>query len=103
MCSVTAPSMVGTFGRTVQDFTARLFAEGLVHNVASDAHDDDVRRAQLRWGFERLDGELPGLVDQAEWFTEVAPRAIVDGASPPAPPEPPAPRRSWMRMRRQLQ
>ena len=84
----------------MREFTVHLFREGLVHNVASDAHDDDVRRAQLRWGFERLDDELPGIAAQADWFTEVAPTAIVSGAPMPDAPEPPSPRRGWLRVRR---
>jgi protein-tyrosine phosphatase len=104
LCSVNAGSMAGQFGRNVRDFTVHLFRNGLVHAVASDAHDDDVRRAQLRWGFERLESELPGLSDQAVWFTDTAPTAIVSGRSLPAAPEPPAPpRRPWQRMRRQVQ
>jgi len=103
LCSVNAGSMAGQFGRRVREFAVHLFREGLVHNVASDAHDDEVRRAELSWGFERLEDELPGIADQAHWFTELAPSAIVAGSQLPAAPEPPAQRRSWMRMRRQAQ
>ena len=103
LCSVNAGSMAGQFGRRVRDFTVQLFRAGLVHNVSSDAHDDEVRRAELRWGFERLDGELPGLREQAEWFTQTAPAAIVSGAQVPAAPEPPAQRRPWLRVRRGAQ
>jgi tyrosine-protein phosphatase YwqE len=84
----------------VRDFAIHLFRAGLVHNVASDAHDDDVRRAELRWGFERIEDELPGISEQAPWFTETAPTAIVSGVHVPAPPEPPAHKRAWLRMRR---
>jgi hypothetical protein len=84
----------------VRDFVVHLFRAGLVHNVASDTHDDDVRRAQLHWGFERMEAELPGITEQAPWFTETAPTAIVSGVTVPAPPDPPAPKRAWLRMRR---
>jgi protein-tyrosine phosphatase len=103
LCSVNAGSMAGQFGRRVRDFTVHLFRAGLVHDVSSDAHDNDVRRAELRWGFEQLDGELPGIAEQAEWFTETAPTAIVSGGEVPAAPAPPAPRRSWQRMWRHAQ
>jgi protein-tyrosine phosphatase len=103
LCSVNAGSMAGQFGRRVRDFALHMFREGLVHNVASDAHDDEVRRAELAWGFARLDDELPGIAEQAPWFTQAAPAAIVVGGQLPAAPEPPAQRRSWMRMRRQAQ
>jgi protein-tyrosine phosphatase len=101
LCSVNAGSMAGQFGRRVKEFAVHLFRDGLVHNVASDAHDDDVRRAQLRWGFERLDGELPGIAAQTRWFTHTAPTAIVAGRGLPEAPEPPAQRRAWQRVRRQ--
>jgi protein-tyrosine phosphatase len=103
LCSVNAGSMAGQFGRRVRDFAVHLFRAGLVHDVSSDAHDDDVRRAELRWGFERLDAELPGIGEQAEWFTQSAPAAIVSGAELPSAPEPPAPKRAWLRMRRHAQ
>jgi protein-tyrosine phosphatase len=85
-CSVTASSMVGLFGGTVRKFTALLFAEGLVHNVASDAHDLVRRSIDLRAGFEALDRDLPGLLEQAPWFTSAVPEAMLGGGVlPPAP------------------
>ena len=39
LASITAGALVGRFGRTVQRFARRLVTGGLVHNVASDAHD----------------------------------------------------------------
>jgi protein-tyrosine phosphatase len=36
---ITAGSFTGQFGRTVQRYTERLLEAGLVHSVASDAHD----------------------------------------------------------------
>jgi protein-tyrosine phosphatase len=100
LCSVNAGSMAGQFGRRAREFTVHLFRSGQVHNVASDAHDDEVRRAELRWGFERLEDELPGIAEQAPWFTEVAPTAIVSGGALPTAPEPPSARRAWLRVRR---
>ena len=100
LCSVNAGSMAGQFGRRVRDFVVHLFRSGLVHNVASDAHDDEVRRAELRWGFDRMEDELPGIGEQASWFTETAPTAIVSGVHVPAPPEPPRQKRAWLRARR---
>jgi len=63
----------------------------LVHDVASDAHGVECRPPGLLVGFERLDGELPGLIDQAEWFTRAAPGAILAGEE--LPPRLPAPAR----------
>jgi protein-tyrosine phosphatase len=56
LSSVTAGSMAGRFGKTVYDFTVRLFEPGLVHDVASDAHGVERRPPGLLAGFDRLDG-----------------------------------------------
>jgi protein-tyrosine phosphatase len=86
LSSVTAGSMAGRFGKTVYDFTVRLFERGLVHDVASDAHSVERRPPGLLAGFERLDGDLPGLLDQADWFTRTVPGAILGGEElPPRP------------------
>jgi protein-tyrosine phosphatase len=99
LCSVTAASMAGTFGGAVRRFTLELFRGGLVHNVASDAHDPTHRSPNLRHGFERLDADLPGLADQAGWFTVDAPAAILAGADLPPPPAPPESlRKGWRRL-----
>jgi protein-tyrosine phosphatase len=100
LLSVTADSMAGRFGGTVAAFTAELFRAGLVHDVASDAHDDRKRAPRLRHGFAALDRELPGLADQASWFTETSPRALLAGAEPPAPPQPPQPPGRFRRLLR---
>jgi protein-tyrosine phosphatase len=39
LCSITAASLVGGFGRTVRRFTQDILSAGLVHDIASDAHD----------------------------------------------------------------
>ena len=100
-CSITAGSLVGRFGREVRRFSLSLVADGLVHNVASDAHDA-VRRAP------GLAAELheAGLDGLREWTTEAVPQAILDGQRlPPRPPEaevtPPRERRGarWLRRR----
>ena len=94
LAQVTAGSLAGRFGSTVQRFTFDLVAEGLVHNVASDAHGTTGRPPGMRAEIEAADTELPGLLDQAEWLCEQVPRAILDGgAIPPAPGPPPQRRR----------
>jgi protein-tyrosine phosphatase len=90
LCSVTALSMRGAFGGAVRDFTVQLFSNGLVHDVASDAHNESGRPPGLREGFYDMDAELPGLADQADWFTVEAPAAILAGEDLPAAPQPPA-------------
>jgi protein-tyrosine phosphatase len=91
-CSVTAGSMAGRFGGRVRDMTAWMFAEGLVDNVASDAHDAVKRPPGLRDGFAKLDEMLPGLGEQADWYTRAAPAAMLAGQDLPARPDPPRPR-----------
>lgn len=87
LSSVTAASMMGTFGGTVRRFTAVLFSKRLVHNVASDAHDAVRRPIDLLGGLQSLDHEVPGLLEQAECFTVTVPEAILSGAKPPPPPQ----------------
>jgi protein-tyrosine phosphatase len=102
LCSVTAASMMGVFGGTVRRFTALLFNRGLVHNVASDAHDTTRRPVNLRGGFEALDHEVPGLTARAPWFTLTVPEAILSGNElPPLPP--PEARRGLRRLLRRGQ
>lgn len=83
LTSVTAGSLVGRFGGEVRRFARRLMEQGLVHNIASDAHDA-IRRppgmaAELR---EAGYGAL------AEWLTRDVPAAILSGEEIPARPEP---------------
>jgi protein-tyrosine phosphatase len=99
LCSVTAASMAGTFGGAIRRFTLQLFREGLVHDVASDAHDPTHRSPNLRHGFDRLEQELPGIADQAEWFTVEAPAAILAGRDlPPRPAPLTSARTGWRRL-----
>ena len=94
IAQLTATSMSGEFGNTVRRFSASLLAQGLVHVVASDAHDAVRRRPGLTAGFAALEGELPGLGEQREWMTEAVPRAILEGET--LPPRPPLPRRGGL-------
>ena len=92
LCSITAGSLIGAFGATVQRFTFDLVEAGLVHNVASDAHNAHRRPPGMRDAILAADADLPGLGDRAEWLCLDVPRAILDGG--PVPPEPgPAPAR----------
>jgi len=93
LCSITAGSLVGSFGEPVRRFAVRLVAEGLVHDIASDAHDDVRRPPGLLAALEEADRDLPGLADQAEWYLEAAPEAILAGDPLPPQPSPPTPRR----------
>jgi protein-tyrosine phosphatase len=87
LCSITAGSMAGRFGEPVRVFTVTMLREGLVHDVASDAHDHIHRPPDLVSGFEKLDGEIPGLQQHAAWYTVTSPVAILAGNELPQAPE----------------
>jgi protein-tyrosine phosphatase len=95
-CSVNTGSLAGSFGRRVRAFSLQLVREGLVHDVASDSHDQQRRPPGLLSGIEAAEEELPGITGLAEWLTQDAPAALLAGrALPPRPelPEPPQPSR----------
>jgi protein-tyrosine phosphatase len=98
LCSMSAGSIAGEFGRRVRAFAVRLLGDGLIHNVSSDAHDDRLRPPDLRSRLERAERVLPGLGAQAPWLTEEAPAAILAGQE--LPPRPPAARRRRRGLRR---
>jgi protein-tyrosine phosphatase len=100
LCSITASSMAGGFGSTVRRFTLELLHDGVVHDVASDAHDHLHRPPDLLGGFESAEAEIPGIVEQAPWFTVTSPVAILAGRSLPARPDPPPrpPTSRWRRL-----
>ena len=102
LMSVTAASLAGRFGSTVRGFSMELYERGLVHTVASDAHDTRRRPPELLSAFESLETELPGALEQARWFTTEAPAAMLTGAELPPRPEAPARRgrRGLLRRRR---
>jgi protein-tyrosine phosphatase len=81
LCSLTAGSLVGRFGAAVQRFAEQLVRYGLVHNVASDAHDAVQRPPGM--AAELADADLESLAD---WLTRAVPAAILDGSNiPPRP------------------
>jgi protein-tyrosine phosphatase len=82
LTSLTAGSLVGAFGETVRRFALALVQQELVHNVASDTHDDLHRSPGISAEIERA-----GLEPLAEWLTDAVPAAILAGAEtiPPRP------------------
>jgi protein-tyrosine phosphatase len=81
LVSITAGSLDGRFGRTVRRFSNDLLRDGLVHNVASDAHDVAGRPPSIAAELERA-----GLGSLRDWLTQAVPDAIVhDRAIPPRP------------------
>jgi protein-tyrosine phosphatase len=87
LCSITAGSMLGSFGDTVRTFTIEMLRDGLVHDVASDAHDHIHRPPALVDGFEDVKAELPGIERHAAWYTVTSPVAILAGNPTPKAPE----------------
>ena len=79
LTSVTAASLAGQFGRPVTKFADQLFRDGLVHGLASDAHDHQGRPPDMLDAFLRAERRLPGLRAQADWLTRTAPAAILAG------------------------
>lgn len=95
LCSVTAGALEGRFGKVVRDFSFDLLRHGLVHNIASDSHDASVRGPEMLPGLRAAERSIPGVLEQAEWLTGEAPRAILAGK--PLPERPPLPKRRRLR------
>lgn len=103
LCSVTAGSLTGQFGRTVRHFTQGLLRAGLVHDISSDAHNTSRRPPGLSAALGALAADLPELAGQANWYCDAAPGAIMRGDPLPArPPTEPGkrPSRRWRFLRR---
>jgi protein-tyrosine phosphatase len=95
LTSITAGSLVGAFGRQVRRFALELVRADMVHNVASDAHDDRDRAPGIATELERA-----GLAPLADWLTREVPSAILEGSEIPSRPQASAPggaqaRRRW--------
>ncbi len=101
LTSVTASSFGGRFGAEARRFALELARDGLLHNVASDAHDHLHRPPEILAELGRAE-----LAPLTRWLTEAVPRAILDGGEiPPRPattlPEVKAQRpRRWPHLRR---
>jgi len=81
LTSITAGSLVGRFGDHVRRFALRLAGDGLIHNVASDAHDHLHRPPGIADELQRV-----GLEPLADWLTRAVPAAILEGEEiPPRP------------------
>lgn len=88
LTSVTAGSLVGRFGKQVRRFSMQMFDGHLVHNVASDAHDELSRPPGMAAEIEHA-----GFGALRQWLTEEVPAAILDGESIPPRPLAAQPRR----------
>ena len=86
LTQITAGSLSGMFGSTVRAYAQQLVADGLAHDLSSDAHDPYRRGPGLHQGLEAMAADLPGSAALADWMTVDVPRAVLDGA--PVPPRP---------------
>ena len=84
---VNAGSLVGRFGAASQELALRFLAEGNVHVIASDSHDDRARPPALRAIFEEAEEHLPGIAEHRRLFTETAPAAVLASAPMPKRPQ----------------
>ena len=75
LAQVTAGSLTGAFGDTVRRAARTMLERGLVHVVASDAHDERHRPPGL-----------PSDDPQLEWMATAAPAAIIEGRPLPERP-----------------
>jgi protein-tyrosine phosphatase len=82
LTSITASSLGGQFGETVHRFALKLAREGMIHNVASDAHDHLGRPPLIATHLE-----LAGLGPLSDWLTREVPSAILDGGEIPPRPQ----------------
>lgn len=89
---MTASSLLGAFGRSIQALSETFVRRRMVHVLGSDAHDTEYRpprlaQARARWA------ELAG-DESARLATEDVPRAFLEGTpwEPPAPLPPEKPK-----------
>lgn len=88
LVQLTAASVDGRFGSGPARTSATMLRAGLVHLIASDAHD------ARRRGFDLLGAaRAVGNSALAHWLLDEVPRAIVDGTPLPAKPKGAKPRR----------
>src|SRR5205814_248535 len=73
-CSLTAGSLTGGFGKTVQAAAFAIARAGAMHDIASDAHDAQRRRPELSAAVRMVEGLLSDR-GAARWFVKDAPAA----------------------------
>lgn len=93
---ITAGSLRGDFGKPVRRFSLAMLEQGLVHVVASDAHDAVKRPPDVLSIVRDAVWELALPAATTGFLTEDAPRALLEDE-----PLPPRPQRRRRRFRRQ--
>ena len=90
---VTAGSITGRFGHRAQKHALEWLRLGLVHVIASDAHNVDKRPPRMKEAFATVAKETSPEV--AELLFQDNPRAIINGEEIRRPPMPP-PRKKFL-------
>lgn len=88
LCSVTASSFTGRFGRRARELALAMLKDGLAHNVASDAHDHRRRPPAMQAGLAEAARHVDGFPALGEWLTRDVPAAILGGDPVPRRPGP---------------
>lgn len=83
---ITAGSLAGEFGRNAKALAERMLDEGLVHILATDAHDTVRRRPNLSVGRELAERRVGA--EEAYRLVVERPRKILENAPPSSVPEP---------------
>jgi protein-tyrosine phosphatase len=79
LTSITAGALGGQFGRRVATFALALLRDGLVHDIASDAHDATRRSPEILEHLRAADRFVAGASAAADWYTREVPSAILGG------------------------
>lgn len=74
LSQVTASSIVGKFGKKIQEFSLKLIEHSLVHFIASDAHNITSRSFHMREAFQEISKEFG--IDAADEFQTNAERLM---------------------------
>jgi protein-tyrosine phosphatase len=93
LLQVTAQSFLGRFGKQAKVFADRLLHKGLVHIVASDAHDTKYRPPSLKHAYEYV-SKACGERRAGVVFVK-NPSAVLSGAAVEIDDEPPASPKKW--------
>ena len=91
---ITTGSVLGVFGSEVQSFSEQLLNKGLVHVVATDAHNIRGRPPRMKEAVDVIAGHVGR--ERAECMALEAPRALLEGSPPELPPVEAPPRRSFL-------
>jgi protein-tyrosine phosphatase len=88
LVQVTAQSLLGRFGADARNVARQLMKRGLVHFIASDAHDAEDRTPRLDLAYKHVAGRYGR--ERAELLFVTNPLAVIEGEPLPEQPAPEA-------------